>query len=242
MSDEQRPDDGAGERRAERPASRWTWAVPLGLAALLAGLYFVWPGYQSFVDEAYRVLGSGDRARVEEWVKGFGAWGFAVILALMFMQTVLAFLPSLVTMVVAVLAYGPVAGGALAWGGMLLTACFGYGIGRSLGPVTVDRLLGTKTERKMARFVDRYGVWAVIAARISPVFSTDAVSFAAGMAKMRFASFVLATAVGTLPLAGLVAYLGADIDRLKTGLIWVSVASLAVFVAYVAYDRRRRSG
>jgi hypothetical protein len=32
-----------------------------------------------------------------------------------------------------------------------------------------------------------------------------------------------------------------NINRLKTGLIWISVASVTIFVAYVVYDRRTRS-
>lgn len=216
--------------------------LPLAFVAALVGLYFLWPSFQSFIDEAVDVLRSGERARVEQWVQGFGAWGVVIILVLMLLQTLLAFLPSLVTMVVAVLAYGPLVGGALAWGGLILAASLGYGIGRSLGPVTVDRLIGTKTERKVSRFVERYGAWAIVAARISPVLSTDAVSFAAGLVKMRYLRFLLATAAGTLPLTVLIAYLGSDVERLKSGLIWVSVVSLVVFVGYVVYDRRKRRG
>ena len=226
------------ERSVEQEQSRWTWLIPLGILAVLVGLYFVWPGYRDFTDEAYAALSSGSQQEVERWVNGYGPWGFAVILALMFMQTVLAFLPSLLIMVVAVLAYGPMLGGLLAWSGLLLAACLGYGIGRSLGPVTVDRLIGAKAERKMERFVERYGLWGIVAARISPVLSTDAVSIVAGLVGMRFWRFVLATAAGTLPLTVLVAWLGSDIDRLQTGLIWVSVVSLVIFAGYVVYDRQ----
>ena len=223
---------------SRRKQSKWTWIIPLGVLALLIGLYFLWPGFQRFAEEGYEVLSSEDQERVEQWVTGFGAWGFAVILALMFMQTLIPVLPSVVAMVAAVLAYGPFFGGALAWGGMLLAASLGYGIGRSVSSVTVDRLLGRDTKDKVERFVDHYGLWAIIAARISPVLSTDAVSIVAGLVKMRFWCFLVATAVGTLPLTILIAYLGADIDRLQTGLIWVSVASVAIFIGYVIYDRR----
>ena len=222
----------------ERRQGTWTWVVPLGILAGLVGLYFVWPDFQSFINKAYNVLASGEQQRVEAWVSSFGAWGFAAILALMLLQTVLAFLPSLLPMVVSVLSYGPVMGGVLAWAGLQVAACLGYGIGRSVGPVTVDRLIGSEAERKVERFVDRYGVWAIVAARISPVLSTDAVSIVAGLVKMSFLRFIVATAVGTLPLAVAVAWLGADISRLKTGLIVISAASLAIFIGYVVYDRR----
>jgi uncharacterized membrane protein YdjX (TVP38/TMEM64 family) len=156
----------------------------------------------------------------------------------MLLQTLIPFLPSVVTMVVAVLGYGPVRGGILAWGGLLLAACLGYGIGRAFGPVTVDRLIGSRAERKVEQFVERYGVWAVIAARIAPMISTDAISIVAGLAGMGFWRFLLATAAGTLPLTILVAWLGADIQRLGSGLIWASVVSLILFGAYVVYDHR----
>lgn len=220
----------------DRKQSKKTWLIPLGALAVLVGLYFVWPGFQRFINEAYGALASGRQEQVEQWVEGFGAWGFVVVLALMLMQTILAFLPSVLIMVVAVLAFGSVWGGLLAWGGLLMAACLGYGIGRSFGPVTVDRLIGGRAEQKMEDLVERYGVWAVVAARISPVLSTDAVSIVAGLTKMAFGRFVLATAVGTLPLTVAVAWLGADINRLRTGMIWISVTSLALFVGYVLYD------
>lgn len=219
--------------------SRWTWIIPVGLVAGLVAAFFAWPDFRQFVEEGYRVLASDDRERVEEWVGQYGAWGFVVIFALMLMQTLIPVLPSVVAMVAAVLAYGPVQGGLIAWAGMLLAATLGYGIGRALGPVTIDRLLGAQARRTADRYVDRYGLWAVIAARISPVLSTDAISIAAGLAGMRYPRFLLATAVGTLPLTILIAWLGQEIERLKTGLIWVSVISVLVFVIYVIIDRRR---
>ena len=225
----------------DQPArqSKLTWVIPLVLLGVLAGLYFAWPAFQSFVDQAYAVTTSGDRQRFEQWIRGYGAWGPVVIFAVMIMQTLLAVVPSTLIMVVAVLAYGPLWGGVLAWSGLLVAASVAYGIGRAVGPVTVDRLIGHKTEQKVEHFVNRYGLWAIVAARVSPAFSTDAVSYVAGFVKMGAKRFIAATAMGTLPLTVLVSYLGADIGRLKTGLIWISVASLALFIGYVVYDRVR---
>jgi uncharacterized membrane protein YdjX (TVP38/TMEM64 family) len=220
--------------------SKWTWLVPVVLIASLIGLYFLWPGFQSFADHAYATLTSGDRERITNWVQTFGFWGPLLILTLMVAQTLLAFIPSVLIMVVSVLAYGPLWGGLLSWGGLLMAALVAYGIGRALGPATVDRLIGQETEQKLERFVARYGVWGVIAARVSPALSTDAVSYVAGLVGMGSLRFLFATAVGILPLAVLISFLGADIDRLRNGLIWVSVISLGLFVGYVLYDRRKR--
>ena len=229
----QRQDQG------ESSESRWTWIIPVGLIALLVGLYFVIPPYRDFVDKAYTLLTSGDQQGFETWVRGFGAWGPAVILALMIMQTLLAFIPSVLIMIVTVVAYGPLWGGVLTWGGLMVAAAVGYGIGRAVGPATVYQLIGEKTENKVEGFVEDYGIWAIIAARVSPALSTDAVSFVAGLVKMGWLRFLFATGAGILPLTVLIAFLGADFQRLETGLIWVSVVSVALFLGYVVFDKWR---
>lgn len=237
-STKEEPEKGGGEAKQ----SRLTWLIPLVIIGALVLLYFVWPGYRNFISEAYGVITSGDRGELERWVSGFGAWGPLLIYALMIAQTLLAFIPSLVVTVVPVLAYGPLWGGLLAWSGLLLAACAAYGIGRALGPVTVERFIGQKTERKVESFVKQYGIWGVIAARVSPALSTDAVSFVAGLVRMGFWRFLTATAAGTLPLVALIAFLGRDFDNLRGGLIWVSLISLATFALFVVWDRRRKRG
>lgn len=230
------------EEAEERSASNGTWLVPLALLALLVGLYLVVPPVGDFIDRAYTLLIEGDQQGFETWIGGFGAWGPAVLLATFLLQTLIPFIPSPIIMVAAVLAYGPWWGGALAWGSLLAAALLAYGIGRGVGPATVDRLIGEKTEKKVASFVERYGIWAVIVARVSPVLSTDAVSYVAGLVTMGWWKFVLATAVGTLPLTVLIAVVGSDLERFDTLLLWVSVASVTIFLGYLLVDHLRHRG
>lgn len=219
--------------------SKFTWLIPVTTLLLLIGLYFVSDSYRNFMTDAYRKLSGGNPEEIQSWVSEFGAWGFAVIAFLMVLQTLIPFLPSLVIMVVSVLGYGPIWGSALAWGGLLLAGSIAYTIGNLLGPSGTVKMIGKNTENKMEDLVDRYGFWGVIAARISPVISTDAVSLVAGIVKMNYFRFITATAIGTLPLIIAIAWLGQDLNRMKPGLIAISVVSLAVFAIYVWIDRHR---
>lgn len=228
------------EQDVVREASALTWIVPVAVIVTAVVLYFVWPAYTNFVDRAYAVLTSNDADEIEAWVDQYGGWGPAVILAGMFMQTLLAVIPSIMLMVVAVLAYGPLWGGLLAWGGVTAAALLAFGIGRAVGVGTVERFMGTRTRRKMERAVNRYGIGAIIAARIESILSTDAVSFVAGLVCMKLWHFLLATAIGTAPLAILTAWLGQDWRRTQTGLAIASVISIAAIVGYAVYDDRRR--
>lgn len=221
--------------------TRLTWVLPLAFAVAVASLYFLSEPFREIVTEGYEVVASGDERRVQQWVRGFGAAGVAVLLGLMLMQSIVAVLPSLVTIVAAVVAYGPVSGALLAFSGMLMTASFMFGVGRSVGPLAIERFVGAKTQRRVRDAEERYGGWAIVAARLTPILSTDAVSFVAGAIGMRYRRFIAATAAGTLPLVLLVAWLGRDMQRLKTGLVVVSIAAAVFFAAAFFRSRFRRA-
>lgn len=217
-----------------------SWVVPAAVVLTAAVAYLAVPGFARFVREAVAVLSSGDLAQIRAWIQGYGAWSFAVIVAILTVQPLLVVVPSVLMMVVSVLAYGPVWGGLLAWLGSILAALVGYGLGWSLGPVTVDRLIGQKTERTVERYVRRYGFWAVVLFRLSPVLSTDAISIVAGLVGMRFRAYLPATALGFLPLAATIAVLGGDLDTMRTAIVWGSVTSVAAFAVYVVVDQWRQ--
>ena len=203
---------------------------------LLVACYFFWPAFQERTTEAWRVLSSGDQKRISGWVSQFGIWGPVVIVLCMVLQMFLVVVNVVALMVIAVLAYGPLGGSIISLFGIATASTVGYWIGHSLSPATVGKLLGKNTKKKVEDHVNRYGAWAIVVFRLSPLLSDDAISFVAGLVRMPYLRFMGATLAGVLPLAILIAYLGQDIDRLKTGLILVSViASASLLVYYMFY-------
>ncbi|NJX17605.1 TVP38/TMEM64 family protein, partial [Tamlana crocina] len=95
-----------------------------------------------------------------------------------------------------VLAYGPVWGSFIILAAVFSASSVGYFIGRYLGPVIVEKLIGHKNEKKISDFIDDYGFWAVIVTRLNPFLSNDAISFVAGILKMGYWKFIGATLVG----------------------------------------------
>ena len=87
--------------------------------------------------------------------------------------------------------------------------------------------------------MEKYGFWAVIITRLAPFLSNDAISFVGGILRMGYWKFIGATLAGILPLAALIGYLGENRERLKSGLIRVSVISLVLFIGYVIYNRKK---
>lgn len=204
---------------------------------LLVGAYFVSAGFQANINEGWEVLTSRDEKRISSWVEQFGFWGPFFIILAMVAQMFLLVINVVALMLVAIIAFGPVWGSLIAIIAVLVASTIGYMLGRGLGEAGVSKIIGKKAEEKVCGFVSDYGVWAVMIARISPFLSNDAVSFVAGITKMGYLRFILATLAGIAPLTILLAWLGENDDRLVNGLIWVSGISLAGFVGYVVYDK-----
>jgi uncharacterized membrane protein YdjX (TVP38/TMEM64 family) len=224
----------------KKTSNRLPLYVSAGVVALLVGCYFLWPAFQSAVREAFEILTSGERPRIAKWVQQFGPWGPVWLILAFIIQMFLVVINVVLLILVASLADGPWWGSVVALGGIVIASSIGYGLGHLLGENFVGGLLGEKNEKKVVEQVQRYGVWAVVIARISPIISNDAVSFVAGLARMGYLKFLIATVGGILPLIGLLAYLGEDNDRLKSGLLWVSGVSLVLFGGYVWWDKRRQ--
>ncbi|SOC80119.1 Uncharacterized membrane protein YdjX, TVP38/TMEM64 family, SNARE-associated domain [Salinimicrobium sediminis] len=215
--------------------------ISLAIIAAVILSYFFIPEVKDFLSNAWSVLTSGDEQRTRAWVAQFGWFGPIIIILTMILQMFLIVIPTPLLMVVTVLAYGPWIGAIILFLAIFLASSFGYFIGRYFGPVIVEKLIGYKTERKISDFIEEYGFWTVIVIRLSPFLSNDAISFVGGVLKMGYWKFIGATMIGISPLIIFIAYLGGDYERLKTGLIWTSVISLVLFIAFVWWDKKRRN-
>lgn len=214
--------------------------ISLTIILSLVLAYFFIPEVQNFLNEAWSTLTSNDEKRIRAWVSEFGWVGPLVLILTMVLQMFLLVIPSIALMVVSVLAYGPFFGSLIVFAAIFAASTVGYIIGRYFGPFIVEKLIGHKTERKISHFLDDYGFWAVIVTRLNPLLSNDAISFVAGILKMGYWRFIGATLAGISPLIIFIAVLGDTTDSLKTGLLWGSIISLILFLAYVWWDKKRK--
>lgn len=218
----------------------WPYILTILFFGTLITLYFLNDSVQEFFTEAWKVLRSNDEERISNWVGQFDYWGPLLIVAAMTLQMFLFVVPSFLLMVVTVVAYGPWAGAGIILVAIFTASSIGYGIGVKFGTPVIDRILGEKTEKNIAEFLEDYGFWAVIVTRVSPFLSNDAISIIAGMLRMGYWKFIGSTMLGIAPLTAVTAFLGENTDRLKGGLVWVGAISLVGFIGYVWWDRKRK--
>lgn len=193
---------------------------------------------------------------LRQFVLGHGAWVYALLFAIIFVETgvvVMPFLPgdSLLFVVGALCGLGLMS---LPLTLVLLVAAAvlgnqtNYTIGRRLGPRVFrwenSRLFNRAAFDRTHAFYEKYGGFTLIAGRFMPFVRTFA-PFVAGVAQMtrsRFALFDVTGAVlwvGSVTLAG---YLFGNIPWVQQHLskiIWAMILIPGVFVLYGAWKARR---
>jgi len=220
---------------------RWV-RFALGLVVLAAfGLaYLLSDSFRAEVDRAVTILGRGDVAGLRDYILSFGAWAPIVSALLMVLQALVAPLPAFVLTFANGLAFGTFWGGMLSLVSASLAAAVSFWIARSLGRGPVEALVGREHLGAADRWFLRWGAYAILVARLVPLVSFDIISYAAGLTRMGFWRFMLATAVGMTPATFIYAYLGGKAPQYVQVLVVVFGVVIAGSVVAALLRRRRR--
>ena len=212
--------------------------ISVSLLSSVVILYLIIPSFRDFVKQAFDVLTSDDETLIKQWVSKFKMAGPLTLILLMVIQMFLFVVPNVFVMMVAIVSYGPVWGAVISFLGVFASSSVGYLIGKYLGPLTVQKLMSDKVRNNTAQFIKRYGVTAIAITRISS-FSNDSLSIVAGLLKMSYRKYILATLIGITPLIVLLAIYGKNGKILKS-LIWIAAISLVILVIYIFLNEKKR--
>ncbi len=126
--------------------------------------------------------------------------------------------------------------------GHVLAAAVCFGISRALGRVPVEVLVGKAGLESADRWFAKWGIYAVFVARLIPGIAFDVISYAAGLTRMRFRNFILATTLGIFPQTFLYSFLGRQAPEYVALFLVTSglVVAGVVTVAILRYRRERR--
>ncbi len=149
--------------------------------------------------------------RLVDTVRSMGWLGPLLLAALMVLAVVIGPIPTVPITVSAGAVYGPWLGFALAMGSALLGALLSFWIARLIARDFVLQILGGHT-LACAHCSDRLLFGMVLIARLIPVVSFAAVSYGAGLTAMSVRAFLIATAVGMVPMTVLYVAVGTTLS------------------------------
>jgi uncharacterized membrane protein YdjX (TVP38/TMEM64 family) len=124
--------------------------------------------------------------------------------------------PPMVLTLAAGAVFGTRLGIIYSWIGALLGAIGGYVLAKTLGGNAFRHLLGRHRD-KLDDLLDRATIASLFRLRVNPIVPFNAMNFAAGMAKVSFRDYLVATAFGILPAIVVYAYFADSVIAGATG-------------------------
>jgi uncharacterized membrane protein YdjX (TVP38/TMEM64 family) len=143
-----------------------------------------------------------------EYVRGTGALGVVVFITVYMVATV-ALVPGSLLTLAAGFAYGPVWGLAVASPASVLGATAAFLLGRTvLRDWATRKTSDSPWVRAISRAVGREGFKIVMLLRLSPLVPFNVLNYALSLSDVRLVTYVVASALGMLPITALYVYLG----------------------------------
>lgn len=145
-------------------------------------------------------------------VKNLGLIGPVVIIGLIAIAVIITPIPSAPIALVSGALYGHTFGTVYVVLGALSGALIAFMISRKLGYDYVNKKLHHKMPQKIVGSQNAL-MMIVFVTRLAPFISFDVISYAAGLTKLTFSRFFIATLMGIIPISFILAHLGSEVEN-----------------------------
>ncbi len=207
-----------------RPVRKGDIFKIVGLVAFVAIMalvcWLLWP----YIHDLFE---PGGVDRVISDVRAAGPWGFLILLALQFLQIVVAFIPGEATQMVAGMLYGPWVGSLILVIGCVLSSAFVFVVVHKLGAPFVRDMVSEKWIEKFDRF-EKSGKFelTVFILFLIPAMPKDVFTYLVPLTDMRMRTFLVLSNVARIPGILISTYAASG---LVDGNVWQSIVIFAVF-------------
>ncbi len=219
-------------------ANKWRWGqygILLSILATAVLIYSIHTPTQIAIQELFYVLRQMDAQLLKSHLLEYGIWAGVVSVGLMLAQAILAPLPAFAITMANGLIFGWFWGGLLSLVSAVAAAQMCFEIARVLGRPMIERMVGVKQLSKADSIVQRYGVSAIVIARLLPIMPFDPLSYGAGLTGISRKYFIGANLVGQLPATFIYSYFGDQLLDGMPGSMLAALVLLAILVVIITY-------
>lgn len=215
----------------------------LALTLMFFLFYFFFQPFRNLMTDFLETFSSLDVKDLVKNIRSYGKLAALISFSLMILQSVIAPLPAFLLKLANAAIFGAFYGALLSWISILTGAALCFFVARALGRDVVEKLTFTSSLENLDVFFEKYGKYAILIFRLFPFISFDFISYAAGLTNMPFWSFIISTAIGSLPSIIIYSYVGASVSgspvHVFLGLLVLFVISALIVVFKHYYDERK---
>jgi len=157
-----------------------------------------------------------------------------IVVMILILQVGVLFFPKDLFMMYLGLIYGTFTGMWINFVSFAGMTWLGYEIGRT-GKLGLNEKKENPTIAKFRRWVDKYGIKAVMINRLIPIIPTNFVSYGSGMAELDRREYMLASIASTAPWAFIWAFIGANYLQLALNYLPSGFQPLSIFIGFLGF-------
>ena len=202
-------------------------------ALMVIVVILIWP----YIHEA---LEPGGLSRVIDDVRNAGPLGFLILLAMQFMQIVVAFIPGEVVQMAAGMMYGPWLGAAVVLLGCIISSAFVFAVVHRLGAPFVRDMVPTKYLDKFNAFEESGKLSIVVFILfLIPAMPKDTFTYLVPLTNMRMRDFLVLSNVGRIPGIVISTYAANGLvdGNITQSIVIFAVVAVIAIVAIVFRDK-----
>jgi uncharacterized membrane protein YdjX (TVP38/TMEM64 family) len=216
--------------RAFWTAQNATLVNAIALSLLLFCLVLCWRFLPAFSLNPTQILQS---------IQDLGFMGKLAFAGLLILAVVVSPIPGTPLTVAAGAVWSPWEAGFYGTIGVFVGSLVAYFLGRTLGRSLIRALCGKNIHLSKHRGEPYIG-WLLFVSHLLPIVPFDLMSYGAGMIRLSFPLYAVATLLGTIPGTFLLAYLGASL-AISPGVGGAIVALFAVLVIVIPWGIKRHN-
>lgn len=202
-------------------------------ALMVIVVILIWP----YIHEVFE---PGGLSRVIDDVRNAGPLGFLILLAMQFMQIVVAFIPGEVVQMAAGMMYGPWLGAAVILLGCIISSAFVFAVVHRLGAPFVRDMVPTKYLDKFNAFEESGKLSIVVFVLfLIPAMPKDTFTYLVPLTNMRMRDFLVLSNVGRIPGIVISTYAANGLvdGNITQSIIIFAVVAVIAIVAIVFRDK-----
>jgi uncharacterized membrane protein YdjX (TVP38/TMEM64 family) len=190
-----------------------------------------------------------DLAQLGQQIKSFGLLAPLVLFGLIFLCIVIPPFPLPIPPIeiIAGALFGFVPGVILVWLAQFTSSLTAYGLTESVPESFLGRVLGSRITGPYKKFIERRGALAVFIARAT-MTAPFSVSYLAGLSKVKFKGFTIATALGIIPEALIFVYAGSLVMHYLGITFWyvfvvfivIGITPVLIWLLIKLFSKRKR--
>lgn len=220
--------------------SRKMKKILLGICVVLAILIVI------FLMKENHIIRFHNRGRIfhisprmiKRYILSYGKYAALVFVIMYSLKPLLLVMPVWIFSVVAGSVFGPWKAFTLSMIGCFFSGTLAFILAKKLGRPFVSKILKGKV-MKLDDNIDKHGLVIMLLMRLSFIFPYDALSYAAGLTKMRYSEFILGTLIGVAPEMLGYSFIGKGFGGKMSFVSFIPVI-LVVFIAPTAYFIRKK--